>query len=255
MCSHTFATVWKTIQPKLVGLLEDHRDDKNQTIIRSRREQREYEFEPFWDKFVLTYKWDNERPWALPRFVDACDLPVINKMLAEDESSIQVTEERWLAVIASVPDEIKKFADRVMHDVIRLLKVNSETNTTFNNEDMDPSIFGLASSLLSCGSSDCANLLTFPDILQEEHVTPYTNFGFRDRKWPDLFSRLRHEPEVFRTVSLVLKTLGLSDDTPLALIDGWDRKFICLCGNPGFQGSMNFQSLVSLVFQHISRYR
>jgi hypothetical protein len=171
-------------------------------------------------------------------------------MLAEDESDVQVTAERWLAVVASVPDEMKKFADRVMHDVVRLLKVvNSETDpTTFNNEDMDPSIFEWASSLLSCGSSGCKNLLTFPEILQEEHVTPYQNFNFRDRKWPDLLSRLRHEPEVFRTVSLVLKILELPEDTPLAPFDAWDRKFICLCGNPRFRGSMDFRSLVSLAF-------
>lgn len=160
-----------------------------------------------------------------------------------------MTAERWLAVVASVPDGMKKFADGVMHDVVRLLKVvNSGTNKyatiTLNNEDMDPSIFEWASSLLSCGSSGCKNLFTFPEILQEEHVTPYQNFNFQDRKWPDLLSRLQHEPEVFRTVSLVLKTLELPDDTPLALFDAWDRKFICLCGNPQFRSSMDFTLLV-----------
>jgi hypothetical protein len=178
-------------------------------------------------------------------------------MLAEDESSIQVTAQRWLAVVASVPDEMKTFADRVMHDVVRLLKgINSETNkydpTTFDNEEMGPGIFKWASSLLSCGSSGCKNLFTFPEILQEEHVTPYQNFNFQDRKWPDLLSRLRHEPEVFSTVSLVLKNLGLPDDTPLALFDAWGRKFICLCGNPQFLSFMDFQSLASLAFQDIS---
>lgn len=254
LCSYTLAAVWKVIQPKLVGLLEDHRRAENQKFIRTRRARRECEFEPFWDKFVLSYSWDSEKPWALPRFVDACDLPVIDKMLAEDESSIQVTAERWLAVVASVPDEIKKFADRVTHDMVRLLNaVNSETNkygpTTFNNEEVDLTIFERATSLLSCGRSDCKNLLTFPEILQEEHVTPYQNFNFQDRKWPDLLSRLRHSPEVFRTVSLVLKTLELPDDTPLALFDAWDRKFICLCGNPQFRSYMDFKSLVSLTFQ------
>jgi len=241
--------IWKVIQPKLVGILEDYRRAENQIIIRTRRDQREREFEPFWDEFVLSYSWDSEKLWALPRFVDACDLPVIDKMLAEDESSIQVTAQRWLAVVASVPDEMKTFADRVMHDVVRLLKgINSETNkydpTTFDNEEMGPGIFKWASSLLSCGSSGCKNLFTFPEILQEEHVTPYQNFNFQDRKWPDLLSRLRHEPEVFSTVSLVLKNLGLPDDTPLALFDAWGRKFICLCGNPQFLSFMDFQSLI-----------
>jgi hypothetical protein len=259
LCSYIFVLVWKVIQPKLVGLIEDLKRTENQQIIRERRDLREYELQPFWDEFVLSHPWDDEKPWALPRFVDVCDLPVIDKMLAEDESRIQVTAERWGAVVALVPDEVKKFADRVMHDVVGLLRVaNSETNsrqygsTADDNEDMDPSIFERASSLLSCGISGCKNLFPFPEILQEEHVTPY--FNYLGRKWPDLLSRLRHEPEVFRTVSLVLKTLELPDDTPLAPFDAWDRKFRCLCGNPKLERFMDFRSLVSFAFQDVWWY-
>jgi hypothetical protein len=175
-------------------------------------------------------------------------------MLAEDESAIQVTAERWQAVVGSVPDNLNEFANQVTRDVVRLLKVvNSDTNSadvdTAIVDDTphvaDPSIFERASSLLSCGVSGCKNLLTFPAILQEEHVTPYHNFDFHDRKWSDLLSRLKHEPEVFRTVSVVLKTLELPDDTCLTAFDAFDRKFMCLCGNPQYQKPMDFQSLVS----------
>jgi hypothetical protein len=252
-CRYIFAVVWNIIHPKLVAILEGH---KQMTIL-SRRDQREREFEPLWDEFVISHSWDVEKSWAKPTFVDACELPVINKMLAEDEWTIQVTAERWQAVVRSMPDELIKFADQIMRDVVKLLKaVNSETNspndiaTAVDNEEVDPSIFGWASSLLSCGVSGCKNLLTFPEILQEEHLTPCPNL-----KWSDLFSSLRHEPEVFRTVSLVLKTLELPDDTPLVAFDAFDRKLICMCDNPKFRGPVDFRSLVSLEFQDVAYHR
>jgi len=253
----TFALVWKILRPKLETLLEEHKLAEAEAVIRIRRNQREREFEPFWDEFVHSHSWGGAQPWALPRFVDACDLPAIDKMLADDESKIPVTVERWQAVVGSVPDDINRFAHQVMRDIIRLLKVAElETNCVKADvptavdayEDMDPTIFDRASSLLSCGVTDCQNLFTFPTILEEEHVTPYRYFNFYDRKWSHLLSRLQHEPEVFHCVSLVLKTLRLPKDTPLAAFDEFDRKLVCLCGNPKFQKPMDFRSLVSLGF-------
>ena len=180
-------------------------------------------------------------------------------MLSENESTIPVTAERWELVVGSVPEDVNGFANQVMRDMVRLLRVTESGTTTLKAEnaifedavedtydDADPSIFERASSLLSCGITGCRNLCTFPAILQEEHVTPYRYLNFPDRKWPDLFSRLQHEPEVFRSASLVLKTLGLPEDTPLATFDQFDRKLVCLCGNPKFQSPMHFRELVSL---------
>ena len=246
-CCHT---VWKILRPKLETLLEQHKFAQAQKVIRIRRNEREWEFEPFWDEFVISRSWDATQPWTLPRFVDACELPAINKMLAEDESRIPVTAERWQAVVHSVPGELTEFANRVMCDVVKLLDASdlidgTDTNTIDACEDPDPSIFERATSLISCGVADCHNLFTFPAILQEEHVTPYRYFNFCDRKWADLLSRLQHEPEVFRVASFVLKTLGLPNDTPLVAFDGFERKLLCLCGNPKFRGPLDFRSLVS----------
>ncbi|KIM85611.1 hypothetical protein PILCRDRAFT_339443 [Piloderma croceum F 1598] len=243
--------LWKILRPKLEALLEEHKHAQAEAVIRIRRDQREREFEPIWDEFVVSHSWDSQ-PWSLPRFVDACELPAINRMLAEDESRIPVTAERWQAVVGFVPNDLNRFADQVMRDIVKLLKVAaSETNTVKAeaataedaHEDMDSSIFKRASSLLSCGVTGCQNLYTFPEILEEEHVTPYRYRNFRDRKWPDLLSRLKHEPEVFRCASLVLKTLGWPEDTHLAAFDECNIKLICLCGNPKFQQPMDFRSL------------
>jgi hypothetical protein len=182
-------------------------------------------------------------------------------MLAEDESRIPVTAERWQAVVGSVPNDLNRFANQVMRDIVKLLKAAaSETNTVKTeaataedaHQDMDPNIFGRASSLLSCGVTGCQNLYNFPAILEEEHVTPYRSFEFDDRKWSDLLSRLKHEPEVFRCASLVLKTLGWPEDTHLAAFDECNMKLICLCGNPKFRQPMDFRSLVSLGLQTIN---
>jgi hypothetical protein len=240
--------VWKILRPKLETLLKEHKAAQAQAVIRIRRDQREWELQPFWDDFVVSYSWDAAPPWALPRFVDACELPAINKMLSEDESKIPVTVERWREVVDSVPEDLAEFANQVKRDVIRLLTVSDLKIDSIDadaSKDADPNIFDRASSLISCGVAGCQNLLTFPAILQEDHVTPYHNHNFQDRKWPDLLSRLRHEPEVSRAVSLVLQTLGLSNDTPLVAFDGFDRKLVCLCGNPKFRQPVDFRSLVS----------
>jgi hypothetical protein len=246
-----FLAVWKIIRPKLEALLEEHRLAEARQVIRFQRDQREREFEPFWDEFVVSRSWNAAQPWALPRFVDACELPSINEMLAEDESKIPVTAERWRLVVEYVSDDLKGFANQVRRDVARLLKIaESETSSIEADiaiaEDEDPAIFERASSLLSCGVTGCQNLLTFPAILQEEHVTPYRYFNFPDRKWSDLLSRLQHEPQVFRSVSHVLKILGLPEDTALAAFDEFvDGKLVCSCGNPKFQKPVGFRSLVS----------
>jgi hypothetical protein len=259
ICHWTFGLVWKILRPKLEALLEEHKRARAETVIRIRRDQREQEFEPFWDEFVVSRSWGSQ-PWSLPRFVDACELPSINRMLAEDESRVPVTAERWQAVVGSVPDDLNRFADQVMRDIIKLLKIaTSDTNTIKAeaaaeeaHEDMDPSIFKKASSLLSCGVTGCQNLHTFPEILEEEHVTPYRYLDFPDRKWSDLLSRLKHEPEVFRCASLILKTLEWPEDTHLAALDECNIKLICLCGNPKFQQPMDFRSLVSLGLQPVN---
>jgi hypothetical protein len=245
----TFTIVWKILRPKLEALLNERKLAEAQEAIRCRRAQREREFEPFWDGFVISRSWNTAQPWALPRFVDACELPAINSMLTEDDSKIPVTAERWRLAIMSVPDDLERFASQVMHDVIRLLKtteLRTKDAAAIVDETIgeDPSIFERATSLLSCGTPNCHNLLTFPAILQEEHVTPYRYFNFNDRKWPDLFARLQHEPEVLRSALLVLKTLRLPTDTLISLFNEFDMKFVCLCGNPKFQRPMDFQSLV-----------
>jgi len=93
------SAVWKILRPKLETILQEHALAQAQDVIRIRRDQREAEFEPFWDEFVVSRSWDLTPPWALPRFVDACELPAIDRMLAEDESKIPVTAERWKMAI------------------------------------------------------------------------------------------------------------------------------------------------------------
>jgi len=248
------SAVWKILRPKLETILQEHALAQAQNVIRIRRDQREAEFEPFWDEFVVSRSWDLTPPWALPRFVDACELPAIDRMLAEDESKIPVTAERWQMAIDSVPDDLTEFANQVMRDVLTLLHtVNvkiDDTATVGTYEEADPlSIFERASSLISCGAVGCQNLLTFPAILQEEHVTPYRHFSFHDRKWADLLSRLRYEPEVLRAASHVLKALGLPNNTQLAALDGIGRRLLCLCGNPQFRRPLDFRSLVSCILE------
>jgi hypothetical protein len=176
-------------------------------------------------------------------------------MLAENESKIRVTEKRWQTRIQSVPDELNEFAIQALRDVVRLLKVTdlkpdgSQSNSPAiddTDECLYPGILERASSLLSCDVTGCQELLAFPVILRHDHVTPAISFLAQYQRWSVSLSRLRHEPEVCRVALWVLEFLGLSDDTPLAALNEFDGRLVCLCGNPKFQKPMSFQSLVGL---------
>jgi len=215
-------------------------------IVRDRRNQREHEFQPLWSKFVDAWSGDTSKFWVFPRFSDACELPTIDRMLAEDDSKIPVTDERWQAVIESVPDELDEFAISTVRDVARLLTFankddSSESKLPSPNTpgDFDPAIIWMPSSLFryDSWSSDRHALFSFPEIVEAQDCGP-------SLKWSIILSRIRYDPEVLPIVNLVLENLGLPTNISHDALTKLDGQLICLCGNPKFREPMNFPSLI-----------
>jgi hypothetical protein len=138
-----YLLVWKIIRPKFEAILEKHRFDAAQMIIKLQHKERVREFRPFWNYFVDARPWNAEQPWAFPQFADACQLPAIDEILSENELKIPVTVERWSIVVESVPDELNEFTIQVLRDVITLLEVpDLDSNHQVDDaDDMDLCIF------------------------------------------------------------------------------------------------------------------
>lgn len=211
--------------------------------IRQRREERTYEFEPLWDKYLADKdkeKNENERPF-MPHFDDICDLPAIATMLSENDATIPVTEERWLSVAESILSQLSDFRLQVQRDLTEKLKVPSHPNGYAE----DLSIVSFATSMLKCSRCDAG--LTYPTMFEHYHFRKIhfpSNLAVR---WSRMQAMLILDYELQSTAKLVLNDLALPDDTPHAALESLSRRFICLCGHPDFQKPMSFASLVSFI--------
>jgi hypothetical protein len=105
---------------------------------------------------------------------------------------------------------------------------------------VDISILDRASTLFTCCDSwGCKTLLPYPDIFEHEHVKELATLS------PYTLCFLQPEAPVMSMAILLLKCLGLSEDTPSMALVELKGRFVCLCGHPRYLKPMDFGTLVS----------
>lgn len=216
-----------------------------------RCDERRRELEPMWTEF-LTSMPNQEQRRLMSLHSDACDLPAIAAMLYEDNATIPVTEERWLAIVDSVEFQVTMRQAGVWHDLRQCLKKpkkhwlaapewKTETDDITGEEsddDDDFTVLEKASSLFRCDKC-YSNLFG--------HAAIFDHLHFRGKKWVDILPWLRHEAGTELVVTTVLRALKLPEDTPLAAMEQLNGRLMCLCGHPDFQNPTTFGDLVCLV--------
>lgn len=228
---------WGRMRPKLERLLKENREFKARRAFGLRRNERRNEFLPMRAEYLAAIS-DPTKRSLMPIYADAYNLPLIKTMLFEDKAQIPVTEQRWLAIVDLIPAQVEEFQANVKHDLIECLKMKSAgwRPAVDTDENVDFAVLDKPSSLFTCRSSRCYELIGYPAIFRHIHM--------RDLIWPHIRGGLYHEPEIEHTVNRVLKLLQLPGDTSLAAMERFDGCLVCLCGHPKFRKTMTFTSLV-----------
>lgn len=204
------------------------------------------EFVPFWTALVAAIPDPVERS-LMPNSVDACNMPPIKAMLSEGNAQIPISKERWLAIIGLIPSEVEKFQAEVKRTLADHLKTKGPQIYVREiqedaSDDCDLSVLAKATTLFTCQYDRCNEPIGYPGIFSHIHLNGLT--------WSRIIDLLLYEDAVEPTVEMVLKVLGLPEDTSLAAMEELDGRLMCLCGHPRFREPMSFKSLVrgGLVF-------
>lgn len=228
--------------------------NQEQRELESRRRYRCHEFYPIWRGVVQAIQDPIERS-LMPDVDDACALPHIAEMLNEDEARIPVTEERWLAIVDTLPDALAHYQKKVKRHVVeRLINMApSHWYNPYNNVpdisndctdyDDDFHLLDKAKSVFVCSSSEytlCNAVLTYPTLLSHEHLV-----GLPLKRAMAMLSRT---PEVEAATAVLLKTLGLPEDASRKTLDEMNGRLQCLCGHPKSSKPMDANELVSTVY-------
>jgi len=177
---------------------------------------RQEELKPLWESLVVNILSVQEMK-LMPTFHDACKFATIVEMLADDDAHTTVTDHRILEQKEAILADIAQYQTKIKRELVRLYvsqptiggTANLDTTSIGETEDVDFSILDRATTLFKCDSSwQCTALLPYPTIFEHVHVKK-----FRDSS----FTMLNHlKPEVMArpTAILLLKDLGLPEDTP-----------------------------------------
>lgn len=245
--------VWKAIQPKLEELIKQNQQQEQQQELNSRRRSRFDEFRPIWTDLLDTTQDPLERS-LMPHVDDACELPHIADMIYEDEARIPVTEERWLAIVDSIPEALAHYQKKLKRRVVERLKIppfyelgyssygylKDETpdDATYFADDFHR--LDQAKSVLVCTHLyDCHAVLSYPDMFLHKHVAglPLTSAT----------RMLMRNTAVEAAAQVLLKTLGLPEDAPRKTLDEMNGRLQCLCGHPKFRKPTSANELASTV--------
>lgn len=236
-------------------MLEKRKQQEAKRARAARAAQRHIEFLPIWNEMVTSIT-DSQERMLMPHHDDACELPSVAAMLLEDDARIPVTEERWLAIVHTIPSQVADFQDKVKRDFVRRLKAVPKMNQWYSNqvdsksddnvEDGDFSILEKASSFLKCNNYECEERLTYPACLTHSHISDY--------KWSIALSRLRRDEPTESTFKLLLDHLKLPEDASHAEVEALNGRLVCLCGNPKIRNPMSFWEMVRHITKEVVWY-
>lgn len=237
-----FWTVWKVIRPKLEASIEE---EKKRRLKEKREERlviRRSEFRPFWGAFATKMPSGLEKP--LPTFSDACNLPTVVGMLADNDAYTTVTEERFLSREDAIISDIAEYQTNIKRELVKLLverrMIDVDTQDGSNTEEVNLSVLDRATTLFKCCRIfDCRTLLPYPDIFEHAHVKELTTFSGR------IWNLQPAGLDIKSTIVVLLKALGLPEYAPATAIDDLNGRLVCLCGHPRYRKPMDFGALVS----------
>jgi hypothetical protein len=238
-------TVWKAIRPKLEMLIAEEKESRLKWARDRRLVIRKAELKPFWESLVTDIRDSQERN-HLPPFSDFCELITVAAMLVEDDARTAVTEERFLARKDAILADIKEYQIRIKRELVKLhlahasVGTENQDTTTNEGEEIDLSIIDRATTLFKCGGSwHCKALLPYPDIFEHEHLKELATIS------SFALGRLPSGVKVQHMAALLLKALGIPEDTSATTLAELKGRFLCLCGHPDFRKPMDFGTLVS----------
>jgi hypothetical protein len=233
--------VWKIIRPKLEALIAEERV-KKQILARDRRlTLRKAEFKPLWKSLVADIRNGQCQNSVFPTFSDACELNTVAEMLADDDVKTTVTEERVLVRKDAIIANIGEYRTRIERQLVKQFVSQQHSHyviTVSEDEELDLSILDRATTLFKCGSWYCKAILPYPDIFEHEHFKEVATLSSY------ALARLNTEPKVKSTAIMLLKALGLPEDTPATALVDLDRRLTCLCGHPNYSKPLDFGTLV-----------
>lgn len=238
-------------------MLEEQKAKEVREQIRARCDERKREFKPFWEAYTKGLQDSRpEEPMILPDHSDVSEFPPVKKVLFENEGHIPVTRARWESVIHYIPEYLDLFQKKVKHTLVQNLEVFTSLYYVYQNppawdvlpdseEVLDLSPLEHASALFRFDRYNPKGLVAgVPGILENQQL--------ENMPWALKCGRLYGDVKVKPTVEMILRVLGLPEDTSLATMRALDGRFLCLCGHPEHREPMSFTSLVSLACFGIS---
>ncbi len=184
----------------------------------------------------------------LPGSVEFTYLPEVTALVSRDDGLIEVTQERFMDVVAEAMttfniSERAKLANLLREPAPRCTDYDSsdEDDDTISRTPMeiacDLEVLNRATSILTCYRCSLSSPTSyFPFTGITRHILKFH---------PDSsYKAISREKAVIGTASAVLEMLGLPSSTRYSDIS---RKIVCLCGKPDFQQPAKFSESVSRI--------
>jgi hypothetical protein len=226
-------------------LIKEEKENRLKLARAQRLTVRQAEFKPLWESLVADIRSAQDRN-LMPTFADACKLTTVAEMLADNDTHTTVTEERLLARKDAILADIAEYQTAIKCELVRRCLSQPTTGTSGQDatavsepEDLDFTILDRATTLFKCTVFwHCKTLLPYPEIFEHQHVKALETIH------PFMLSRLQPTAKVKPIAILLLKTLGLPEDTPATALVDLNRRLICSCGHPDYCKPVDFGTLV-----------
>ncbi|THH02676.1 hypothetical protein EW026_g187 [Hermanssonia centrifuga] len=239
--------IWKQIQPKLVAAIALEKEQKVWAERGVRIDLRRQEVRTLYQLYIEDIEDDEV---LLPGSVEFTYLPEVTALVSRDDGLIEVTQERFMDVVAEAMttfniSERAKLANLLREPAPRCTDYDSsdEDDDTISRTPMeiacDLEVLNRATSILTCYRCSLSSPTSyFPFTGITRHILKFH---------PDSsYKAISREKAVIGTASAVLEMLGLPSSTRYSDIS---RKIVCLCGKPDFQQPAEFSELIMHIFR------
>ncbi|PSR76153.1 hypothetical protein PHLCEN_2v8651 [Hermanssonia centrifuga] len=240
------------IQPKLVAAIALEKERKVWAERGVRIGLRRQEVRTLYQLYIEDIEDDEV---LLPDSVEFTYLPEVTALVSRDDGLIEVTQERFMDVVAEAMttfniSERAKLANMLREQAPRFTDYDSsdEDDGTISRTPMeiacDLEVLNRATSILKCYRCSLSSPTSY---------FPFTKITRHNLKFhPDSpYKAISREKAVTGTASAVLKVLGLPSSTRYSDIS---RKIVCLCGKPDFQQPAEFSELILHITRENSWY-